>query len=400
MRSSFRRYWVWLFTGVALAVLVAVVGVAMITRTDWGRERILAFTLTALGGRLNGELTVERLDGNVLSGARLYRITLVGADGVPLLQADSAFIEYKIPSFVGGDVLINRLAIYDSRLLLVRMPGDSLWNYQAILQDTTGQTSGRAARVTLIEHLRLVRSHVTVRLPWLPDERLSPAAQRREAQAALTDTSRLVVDSVAAGLVRTMVFRVEAGLIADLSVAPPERGGISLKVDSAQGEAFLYTEPPLRIRHIQGELVLREGILRYRAPNLVLSESRVSSLGVVDATGAEAAYDLAFESEQMALADLHWLFPTLPDEGGGRGKLWIETRPEGLSVLGRDLAFEAPGTRIRGSFGMVFGDTLRFLEADLAADPLDIPTVERMIPAGLPVEGLRIGALEIRSGAS
>lgn len=399
MRSGFRRYGVWLLSGVALALLVAIAAVTFLTRTGWGREKVLGFTLTALGGRLNGSLDVQRLDGNLLTGARLYGITLSDPRGVPLLQSDSAYIEYRIPSFLGGDVVIHRLVVYDPEVLLLRMPGDSLWNYQAILQDTTRQAGGAPGRATLIESLRLVGADVTVRLPWEPDPDLSPVAQRRELRDALSDTSRLIVDRVDDGYLRTMRFDVARAAVTDLSIAPDERGGTTLRVDSAAGEALLYRDPPLRFAQVEGEIALREGVLRYRAPTLVLPDSRLSSVGVVDLTGEEPAYDVSFDAAAVALADLQWLFPTLPDEGGGEGKLWVETRPEGLLVLARELQMSAPGTAIRGSFGMVLGDTLRFLETDLVADPLDVETVERMLPAGLPVEGLRIGSVEI-GGAS
>jgi hypothetical protein len=398
--SASRRPWIWLLSGVALALLIALVAVAAITRTDWGRGQVLELTLTALGGRLNGVLEVDRLEGNVLTGARLYDITLTDAESVPLLQADSAYLEYDLPTFLGGDVVINRLVLYDPELLLVRLPTDTLWNYQKILQDTSQQTGGAARRATLIEQLRLVSADVTVRLPWEPDESLSPAAQRRELREALMDTSRLVVDSVAGGYLRTMVFEVDEARLSSLSVAPDERGGTSLVVDTAAGRAFIYREPALRFLHVKGELGLRDGIMRYRAPIIVLPDSRAESVGVVDVTGDDPAYDLALTVEAAALADLQWLFPTLPDEGVAEGQLWIETRPEGLMILVRDLQVAAPETRIRGDFGMVFGDTLRFLETELVADPLDVPTIERLLPAGLPVEGLRIGAVEIGSGTS
>lgn len=400
MTSASRRSWTWLLAGAALALVLALVAIAAITRTDWGRGKVLELTLGALGGRLNGELEVDRLEGNVLTGARLYGITLKDAESVPLLQADSAFLEYDLPTFLGGDVVINVLVLYDPELLLVRLPTDTLWNYQKILQDTARQTGGRAARATMIEQLRLVSADVTVRLPWEPDESLSPAAQRQELRVALMDTSRLVVDSVAGGYLRTMIFAVDEALLSSVSVAPDERGGTSLAVDTAAGEAFLYREPALRIRHLEGELGLREGVMRYRAPTIVLPDSRAESVGVVDVTGEEPAYDLLFTVDSAALADLQWLFPTLPDEGVAEGRLWLETRPEGLMILARDFRAAAPGTRIRGDFGLVFGDTLRFLETELVADPLDVPTVERLLPAGLPVEGLRIGAVEIGSGAS
>jgi hypothetical protein len=55
---------------------------------------------------------------------------------------------------------------------------------------------------------------------------------------------------------------------------------------------------------------------------------------------------------------------------------------------------------VQGQFGMLLGDTIRFVDADLRADPLDVRTVEGLLPGGLPVRGLVIGGAEIRSPES
>ena len=65
--------------------------------------------------------------------------------------------------------------------------------------------------------------------------------------------------------------------------------------------------------------------------------------------------------------------------------------------MARDVDVRAPGTHLTGRFGMLLGDTLRFVDADLRADPLDVRTVEALLPEGLPVRGLVIGGAEIRS---
>lgn len=400
MRSSFGRYGAWFLAGIGLAVVLVLLVVGYATSTAGGHARVLRFTLTALGGRLNGTLTVERLAGNILTGARLYEISLRDAGGSPMVQADSAYLEYDLPTFLGGDVVINRLVLYDPEVHLVRLPGDSLWNYQRVLQDTTRPPGGEPGRATLIDAIRLVDARVTVRLPWEPDPSLGAAARRREVREALADTSRVVVDSVAGGYLRTLRFAFEEATAGGLIIAPDERGGTSLRIESAAGEAFLYRDPPLRFRQVVGELGLREGILRYLAPTVVLPESRLTSAGVVDLTGGDPAYDIEVTAERVALADLRWLYPRFPEEGGGEGRLWVKTRPDGLLLLTRDLLVSTPGTRVRGDFGMILGDTLRFVDADLTADPLDVATVERLLPAGLPVRGLRIGGVVIGEGAS
>lgn len=386
----------WLLAGVLAAAIIAVVAVALFTRTEPGRERILAYTLNTLGGRLNGELEVSRLEGNLFTGAKLYEISLTDDRGEPLLLADSAYINYELATFLGGDVVINNVVIYDSEVLLLRLPTDTAWNYQRILVDTaTGP-----GRATLIERMSLVDAHVVVRLPWEPDEELSDEEREREVEVALADTSRLVVERVEGGLLRTMEFEIEQARAAELVVAPDERGGTYLAVEDMNGTAFLWSEPPLRILGLQGELGLRAGVLRYEATAVRLPESRLVTSGVVDLRGEEPAYDLVVAGEDVALPDLQWLYPPLPDEGTISAQLALETRPEGLLIRARDLDVTAPDTHLTGDFGLVLGDTLRFVEVDLQADPLDVDTVERMLPADLPVEGLRIGSAVIRGTSS
>jgi len=64
--------------------------------------------------------------------------------------------------------------------------------------------------------------------------------------------------------------------------------------------------------------------------------------------------------------------------------------------LARDGDITAPGTHITGDFGMIVGDTLRFVDVDLEMDPVRVATIEKMLPEGLPVRGLTLGGVEIR----
>lgn len=398
-RESLRHPGGWVLSGTLLGVALVVVTIASLTRTDWGREQVLAFTLTTLGGRLNGELVVERVDGNLLTGARLYEVTIRGADGYPLLAADSAYINYEVPTFLGGDAVIRTLVLYDSQLRIRKLPGDTLWNFQQILADTTPGPGPAEPRATLIEELRMVNGEVTVLQPFLPEEAfedLALAARDSALRVALSDTARLVVAEVPGGYLRTFRIRVDEAELTELFVAPDERGGTYLQVAAFAGEVRLWRDPPMRVTAAQGDLALREGIFRYRAPVIELPDSRFASEGVVDLREGAPAYDLAVATEQAQLADLQWLYPPLPERGETAFQLAVETRPEGLLLLAREFRIETPDTRVAGTFGMVTGDTLRFVGVDLEAEPLSVPTVEQMLPVNIPVEGLRIGSVTIR----
>lgn len=388
----------WLAVGVAIALVMGSVIAYALTQTQRGREEVLAYTLTTLGGRLNGRLTAERLDGNLLAGARLYEVALADTAGVPLLIADSVYIRYRAATFTGGDIVITRLDVYGSRIDIYRMPGDTIWNYQEILQDPTPDAGGDP-NATLVEQLRLYDSHVRIRAPLEPDPRYPPERQQEEIRAILADTARWMLEETPTGYLRVASIEIEEGELAELIVGPDERGGIYFEIVRGIAEARMWQRAPLSIRDVQGQFNLRDGVFNFQVPRAVLSDSRAEIVGRIDLTGDRPLYDLVITTPQFTFSDLRWLYPWMPDDpaaGGGALRLWVEDRPDGLLVLARNLDVEMPGTHITGRFGLIADDGLRFVDVQLEAEPLLIDSVERLLPQDLPVEGLVIGGATIR----
>lgn len=380
--------------GLVIGILLVVMIVALVSQTGWGRERALGFTLKTLGGQLNGKLIVERLEGNLLTGARLYEITLNDADGDLFLSADSAYLDYQLPTFFGGDIVIERLVVYDPDLYLRKLPGDTAWNYQEIFADTTPSTGN--PRATLVDLAEFVDGLVIVRGTWEPEGDLTGTAREVAIEEALSDTSRLLVERVPGGFVRTMRFEELDAVASRILISGDERGGKYLQIDNISTLAYVWATPA-RIERGRGEVLLRGDLVQFRATPLVLPESQAALWGTVSFTDDAPRYDVHARGEEVALSDLQWIYPPFPSEGTVTGDLWFETRDEGMFYEVHDLTLRAPGTVIEGEASLVFGDTLRFLNADLEAEPLRVETVQQMLPIDIPVEGLRIGAAEIHA---
>lgn len=388
----------WLVGGVVVSLAVAAVALTSLTRTEWGRGQVLELTLRKLGAGIQGDLDVKRLEGDLLTGAKLYGISLHSRDGEPFLRADSAYLNYDPRTLTTPRIHIDALVLYDPEIYVRRVPGDTLWNYQKIFADTT--TTGRKApqRITLVDRLRVVNGFVRVQLPWEPDRRLSPREQRQEIREVLSDSGPLLVRKVAGGYLQTVELSAVTGSISRVRFAPGTEAGTYVAVDRLSGVARYY-RTPFRVRDLRGEVTVLKDRVEYRAPHAVVNTSPVSTFGVIGlppTRNDEPRYDLHFRGDSVALRDFRWLYPRFPDDATGRLSLLIETRPEGLLFLGRDMMLRAPGTRVTGDFGMVLGDTIRFVDVDLRASPLRISTVEEMLPEGVPVRGLRIGSVEIR----
>lgn len=404
-RARAVRMLTWGLGGAILGVLVVLLLLNVVARTNRGHEFVLQRTLGALGNAMHGgKLTVQRIEGNLFEGAKVYGVSLMDDEGRPFVVADSAYLDYKVTTLLSPRVHITRATLYDPEVYVFKLPGDTLWNYQAIFADTSGRDPNRPRieRATLLDTIRMVNGTVRLQTPWSPDTTLSPRAQRAMVREALSDTSLALVDSVAGGYIRTMNFTRLTGRITRVRFAPGTTSGSRLHVDSLRGTAQIFRDT-VRFNQVQGQVALLRGHVELDAPVISLPGSLLSLSGVVRTDSfpewfdeREAPmYDLAFRTDSVAFRDLQWLYPRFPSEARGRLSLRIEHRPEGMMFLGRDADLRAPGTHITGDFGMILGDTLRFVDVDLEAEPVNTATVERMLPEGLPVQGLRLGGVQI-----
>ena len=392
----------WMGLGVLIALIIAGTALTIFSQTDRGRARVLDYTLQLLGGRLNGVLTVESVQGNLLTGAMLHGVTLTDTAGVALANVDSAFIRYRLATLTGGDIVIGRLTAWGADVHIFRLPGDSLWNYQEILQDPDPDPEPGPPSATLIERIELRDSFVKLRLPLGSDPRLSPERQEEERQLIIADSAALMLERIGDDYMRTTLADVTEADVEQLFIGPDERGGISLRIADAIATIRLWMGEPIQIRSLQGELHLQEGLVSYRAPSIALADSRAESVGTIDLRGDRPLYDLYLEAPTFRLSDLRWLYPWLPDDpnaGGGSASVWIEDRADELFVVARDAVLEMPDTRIFGRFGIISdprNDALRFVDVDLEADPLRVRSVEQLLPEDLPIEGLVIEGATIR----
>ncbi|HEX7242330.1 MAG TPA: hypothetical protein VF263_18730 [Longimicrobiaceae bacterium] len=381
--------------GIAFVLVVAALAAFILTQTDTGRRRVLGITLDVLGKGIRGKLSVQRIEGNLLTGAKLHGVALRDDNGDLFLLADSAYLDYDPRTLTTPRIQVDRAVLYNAQVYVWQIPGDTLWNYQKLFPP--GKPGG-AQRYTLLESVRVVNGMARVQIPWEPEEGLSARQRRREVALALSDTSPYLVHRVGRGYLHTINVTGLHGGLSRVRFAPGSRAGSYFGIDSLAGRVQFF-RTPFEVKALRGELELVENRVEFRAPVFNLPNSYVSTFGVItlaERRGGEPKYDVTFNSDSVALRDLRWLYRRFPADASGAVDLTVETRPEGLLFLARDLRMRAPGTRVRGDFGMITGDTVRFVDVNLRAEPLRTSVLEGMLPDSLPVRGLLIGGVEIR----
>jgi hypothetical protein len=372
----------WMAAGIGVSVLLGLGFGFYVTQTDRGRSEVLRVTISALARQVQGRLTIERIEGNLLAGARLYGISLVDKDGDTFLHADSGYINYGLRSLAMGDILLHEVELHNPVIQLRRLPGDTAWNYQRIFADTTPPDPDDPGRAILIRTLRLHQALILVQMPPDPE----------------ADPERVLLEETPWDTLRVMRFELARARASGVVIAPEYRGGNFLSLDTIDGTARIWRQP-LRVRHLSGDLAIRADTLRFRTREAVLPRTRLSVLGEI-VFGDDGWVTVAVESQRAALADFRWLFPDLPDEGEALVSVKFESRDDVTRIHVDDVRLRGPGTLVNGSFGIALGDTVRFFDVDLEAPDLDIPYVEGLLPVEIPVRGLRIGSVEIRGDRS
>lgn len=384
----------YLGAGLLGLVLLVLLAILLLGRTGFGTAGVGERAVRFLDDRMVGDIQVGRITGGgILRGVTLHQVTVDDSTGQPFLRADSARLSYDLLTFLSGDVVLDRVELWNPTVRLERMPGDTVWNYERVFgspePDTTAAGAGGESLV-LLEDARVHGGTVIVRIPWQPEagEPLEPA-----------DSARLILEPAAGGLVRVMRFQGVNGELSRLLLESPSGEGMLFRAERLATRAYIW-EQPLEIEQMEATVTIRDSLIAFEVDELRLPSSRASGVGRV-VTADDNRFDVELDADHVALADLRWLLPELPEEGGASGRFRVQQRPGGsMLIRGRDIDVDAPGTRVRGDFGVVTGDILYFTEVDLAADPLDLDFVDQLLPGDLPVRGLMIGEVRVEGPIS
>jgi hypothetical protein len=374
--------------GIAAGLLLATLIIAALTRTDWGMERARRFAVSWLEQRVEGELRIGRVTGpGLLGGVMIHDFGIIDPRGRPFVRMDSLELAYNWRALLAGRIILDRVALYGPEVIFERLHGDTLWNFEHIFQPAAPEEPDERSLI-MFNDARIVNGRAIVRIPFEPGGPVEPA-----------DTARLILEDGPGGLLRTMRFENLNGRLSRVIWESPIERGQLFDVETLQGRGFVWRDPFV-IRDARGTITARDSVISFDMPEVVLPTSEAGILGRVVMRTGDNDMDIRVDARRMAFRDLEWLYPNLPDEGGGSMTLLIQSQPDGTLWLAENARLQMPGTNLTGTLGVVTGDTLYFTRVDLRASPLDVRTLEALLPGGLPIEGLLVGTIEVRGPLS
>jgi translocation and assembly module TamB len=159
--KRFLRVIIWLASGFIVLLLLAVIGVAIYTRTEhftrWAREE----AVTAVNAMIRGSVSVERLEGSVWRHLVLHNVGLRYQDNeiliVPRLE-----LSFSLLPLIWGELRISSIEGDRPRATLLQ-DREGRWNVVEALLPRVPEPEKKSEFVALVDRFRLVNAEIHLR---------------------------------------------------------------------------------------------------------------------------------------------------------------------------------------------------------------------------------------------
>lgn len=370
---------------VAAATLVLLatgaLAVLLVTGSDTGREFARRTALRMLRSTINGQLSIGRIEGNLLGRFALVDVAITDSSGAPFISVARIAVTLETNALWSKRVMLSRLSLIRPVIHLTREP-DQPWNVAGIFPPSTPSadtTPGFGSWIALRD-VTIEDGAFVVQQPWTPDDKLAGVAKDSAIADALAGRARARVDRVDYGLRQTMDFTDVDGHFAELVIASPDSSGISMQLDTLSLVAAPFHAPTIAVRQIKGAIHVGKDSVTARQVVLRLPDTHATgSLAYVMASGDILA---SFTVDTLALADVRAAYPSLPEQGGGRMELQAAIRTSSPSEFtAREMRIQVGSAGVEGSLGLVLSDSItRFDATELRFSRVSTALVERLVP--------------------
>jgi translocation and assembly module TamB len=364
--------------GLVLALVLTPPGRALLARNV---EQVLASVL-------RGEVRIGRISGSFLRDLHLERVEVRDTSGRVFVQAAAVDVRFHLPALLAKQYVVDRVELTRPVVNLVRYPSGR-WNYEDVLK--LGETKGTGKKDLIeLDDVTLEDASISLTYPW-PAKNLS-VRQRDSVIAAARTVPGRMVGTTRYGMSRMVAASGVSGHLRRLRISDPADRPVLVVVDTLRADV---SDPLVQVRDVQGVIEQHRDSLRLWLTRVKLPATTASVEGTVTWPGGALLLDVRASASELALADVRFISPLLPDMSGRADAVahW-ETRTRTAYEL-RNLALADGPERIEGSLVAVV-DSARGLGVRRLRVRLDQVNLDKVRPFldTLPFDGRLTGPVE------
>ncbi len=368
-----------------LGVLV-VLSLLFVTRTDWGRERIRQFAESRLAGAVQGTVHIGRLSGSLFTNLVADSFSLRGPDDSLFIATGPISVRFDPRDLLDRRILVREVTI-ERPVIHIAQDSTKAWNFRKLFPP--GAPGPKAATRSfgdyiVINNADLRAATFVLSLPWEPADSLRGARRDSAITYALGREDK-DIRRAGSHYVQVRTWSDGALQVPYAVINHPDSAGRFFQLARAD---LKESDPPLDIRNARGTIRLLGDSLWADIPHFELPGSRGAAAGRVWwGSDLPTRYDLTIRGDSISLADVAWVYPTLPTTGGGTLKLRIANERE-LTILDYELSdMDVVTTKSRLQGSMTFGiggEIMIVKDVDVRGTPIDWELIERLTGEPLP----------------
>jgi translocation and assembly module TamB len=371
--------------------LVMVVGVAVLMRTDVPRN----FVQQLLQSRINGRLYIGRISGNPLAGLTVDTVALRDSTGDMVLSTGPLTVDYDIRDIMDSRLHFRHVTV-EHPFVHLRDYGKGEWNYMMRKSSGPSPVKTKAARTfgsfLVLDSVRMTNASFLLTMPWNVDDTLRGKARKEVIDQMLERTDRKVTltPRTETGLSRTYMWTRATAFVTHARLLDPDSNRFGQEFHIADLDVNEF-DPPFKFRNVRGVARRLGDSLWFDLSHFDLPRSRGSGTGkLVWGSGLPMRYDVVVRGDSVALADINWVYNTLPTTGGGSMVLRISNK---RNVRVMDYHVDSMNVRSTGShltgemtFGVGGGGPLQIRNVNLRANPVDFDLIRTLNGKAFPID--------------
>src|SRR2546423_567745 len=370
-----RRLRIAIGSAIILVGLLAIVVLSFlgVTHTSVGQERVRSMVATMLEGKVKGKVYIGHMSGGLVGGVRIDSVEIRDDEDSVFFASGPITVSYDPRDLFDRRILLSHLEA-EHPFVHLRQHENGDWNFRRIFPASVEKQkrNERGFGQYIVIDSSVIRSATfLLTLPWHPSDTLRgpklDSAVRYELHRPDHEIRR-----TREGFARTWRWAQAQANLGFTRIADPDTVGRLVRIRQL---SFAETDPPFKFRNVTGTALNLGDSVFVDADHFDLPGSTGKGHGsIVWGSNLPVRYYVHVIGDSVSLADVAWVYPTLPTTGGGKLELDIRSQrnPRFLDYVLSSMDVRTTRSRLLGT--MTFetgGEVLAVKNVELQATPVN-----------------------------
>ena len=340
-----------ILVGLLVVLVLSFVGV---THTGFGRSRVRSMIMTMLEGRVKGKVYVGHISGGFFNGVTIDSVEIRDDQDSVFFASGPIRVEYDPRDLFDRRILLSFMEAHHP-VVNLRQHANGEWNFRRIFPagvEKQQRNERGFGQYIVIDSSVVHDASVTLTLPWHPPDTLHGARLDSAIRHELARKDH-EIRRTAEGFARTWRWTDAQANLGLARIADPDTAGRLVRIRKL---SFTENDPPFRFRNVVGTVLNLGDSVFVDSDHFDLPGSTGKAHGsIVWGSDLPVRYYLHITGDSVSLADVAWVYPTLPTTGGGKMKLDIRSQrnPRYLDYVLTDMDVRTTRSHLLGN--MTFG---------------------------------------------